>query len=181
METLDRTALLIAPMVPRSELVALAPSEVGPVYETGTGGVGRVLDRIRVDATRQQFKTLVLPTLRLPSVSVRRVLKELAVLSELGVKVVSAREPWLDLSSHGALITTLHEMLSEERKANVRAGVARASRKPGRPRVQIDAAKAGVLLDSGMSVRRVAQALGVGASTLQRWRQARALVEGVAA
>ncbi len=97
-------------------------------------------------------------------------------LDACGVRVVSVQEAWLDSGGpvRDLLISIFSWVAEQERRRiseRTKAGLERARRKGrtlGRPRRWIDIDRALALRASGMTIRRTAQKLGVGASTLHR-------------
>jgi DNA invertase Pin-like site-specific DNA recombinase len=85
-------------------------------------------------------------------------------LDEIGVKVVSVREAWLDtVGPVRSLLVAIFSWVAETERnrlgERVRAGLDRArkdGKKLGRPRVSVDLAKAQALRDAGQSLRQVA-------------------------
>ena len=113
-------------------------------------------------------------------------LQAVTELDELGVEVVSFREPWLSMTgpTRDLLVGVFGWVAQQERSqlvARTKAGIERARRQGkmiGRPRVQVDLDEARVLRDRGLSVRETARRLGIGASTLCRLLQPQEVVQG---
>jgi putative DNA-invertase from lambdoid prophage Rac len=101
---------------------------------------------------------------------------EILTLDQLGVQVVSVREPWLDTGGpvRTLLIAVFSWVAEEERRqiaSRSRAGVERARRQGkqiGRPKAELDLARVAALREQGLSVRAVADKLGVSRSVLHR-------------
>ncbi len=168
-----RTALFLTPGTSRRDLLTLADGDITAVYETGTSKGGKALSQSVEDATRGKFSCLVLPSMRLPGVGVRSLLRHLGVLADLRVEVRSLAEPWLTLGmEQAALVAWLHHALDEERRAHVREGMERArrsGRRPGRPPAEIPREQVLGAARDGASLRELARRFGLGPSTIQRF------------
>lgn len=109
-------------------------------------------------------------------------------LDRLGVQVVSMREPWLTMDGPvRSLLIAVFSWVAEQERARIRertqAGLDRARRsgkKLGRPGVEIDADKALLLRRRGLSLRAIANKLGVSHTSLHRFLQARGAENGLA-
>jgi DNA invertase Pin-like site-specific DNA recombinase len=103
-------------------------------------------------------------------------LQDVLELDRVGVQVVSVRESWLDTGGpvRNLLIAVFSWVAEQERSRLVertKAGMEHARRRGariGRPRVRLDEDHLRELRAQGLSVRRIAEALKVGASTVQR-------------
>jgi DNA invertase Pin-like site-specific DNA recombinase len=92
------------------------------------------------------------------------------------VTVVSVRESWLDTGSPvRSLLVAIFSWVAEQERARLiertKAGLEAARRrgaKIGRPRARIDVDRARELRAGGMTLRRAAKELGIGAGTLHR-------------
>ena len=97
-------------------------------------------------------------------------------LDRSGIRIVSAREPWLDTGSHvRGLLIAIFSWIAEQEQLRIsertRAGLARARAKGvrvGRPPKQLDVEKLRSLRESGRSYREIARLVGAGASTIHR-------------
>ena len=101
-------------------------------------------------------------------------------LDQLGVQVVAMREPWLQTDGPvRALLIAIFSWVAEQERTRIRertrAGLDRARKEGkqlGRPSVVIDADTALLLRRRGLSLRTIAEKLGVGHSTLHRFYRA---------
>jgi len=93
-------------------------------------------------------------------------------LSDLGIEVRSAapEEEWLPaaLPAVSPAIAWIDLETKKARAAAIRLAVLRSSRRPGRPKKLLDAARA-LALTTHLPLEQAARELGVGASTLRRW------------
>ena len=97
-------------------------------------------------------------------------------LCRLGVRVVSAREPWLDVDgpARELLVAVMSWVSGFERTRLIertKAGLERARRHgrvPGRPRAAIDAGAAFALRQRGLSIQAIADELSCSPSSLHR-------------
>jgi len=165
----------------RPELEQLAQArgyDVVGVYEeqASAAGVRPEFRRMLADAHRGRFRVLLVWALDRFGRSHVGNMQDVLDLDHRGVQVVSFREAWLDTAgpTRGLLVSIFSWVAEQEREqliARTRAGLERARRKGvrlGRPRVRIDVAHAQRMLDEGMSLRRVAEALDVSHTTLAR-------------
>jgi hypothetical protein len=165
-----RSALLITPGARRQDLLRHAGGTAAHVFEARPGTLKLVLEQLRKTASAGGFSGLVLSTLRIPGVSVRRLLGELTALHDLGVEVTSIKEPWFRLHECGAFLALLDQMLADEKRERILTSLdaaRRAGRPPGRQRVQVDLAQLTNLRKSN-SLRETARLMGIGPSTA--WR-----------
>ncbi len=133
-------------------------------------------EALKASAHRGDFQVVVVVAIDRIGRSMAGNIQEILGLDEMGVEVVSAREPWLSTQGpvRSLLIAIFSWVAEEERRqiaARSRAGVERARRlgkRIGRPPVSVDVAQAVALRDQGMSVRAVAKAMKVSRSTLHR-------------
>lgn len=131
--------------------------------------------RLLDDAAKRRFQVVAVFKLDRAFRSVKHLHDTLAVWEAEGVGFVSAREGFDTRTALGRLLMNLLASLAEFELATiserVRAGMERARREGrhvGRPRRQVDVAKAHALLTSGLSLRQAAKALRVPESTLRR-------------
>ncbi|HEY3452281.1 MAG TPA: recombinase family protein [Myxococcales bacterium] len=97
-------------------------------------------------------------------------------LTRLGVRVLSAREPWLDADgpARELLVAVMSWVSGFERTRLIertKAGLERAKRHgrvPGRPRANIDASAARALRADGLSIQAIADRLRCSPSSLHR-------------
>lgn len=170
---LPAAAVLLVDDKARSAVVDIARSRelnVSRVYEATRSNLKEAFEALRADAADGVFGILLVGTLDLPGVSTRRLLSELARLSELNVEVRSAKEPFVTLKGDQAeLVRWLHTRFSFEKGRNIANGIARSKKKAGRPRANIPVDEVLRMAKKGMSIRAIARRLKVGASTIQRF------------
>lgn len=166
----------------RAALVQLARArgyEIVDVFEEKASGAktDRVeLQRMKVAAHAGAFKYLLIAAIDRLGRSMIGNVQTVMDLDRVGVETVSLREPWLQLAGpvRDLLLAIFSWLAAEERRQiseRSRAGVARARREGkviGRPRVTVDLDQALALRKRGLSIRKAARKLGVGASTLAR-------------
>lgn len=164
--------------------------EIVGVYEEQVSGVAKnrtEFDRMMVHAHRGALDTIVVWAIDRIGRSVTGNLTAVVELDRIGVQVVSVREPWLDTGgpTRDLLLAVCSWVAAQERAqlvARTRAGLERARREGkqiGRPRARVDLDEAQVLLNRGVSLRKAAKKLGVGASTLCRLLKAQEAVQGL--
>lgn len=137
-------------------------------------------EALRVGAHRGDFEVVVVAAIDRIGRSLSGNVQEILHLDQLGVEVVSVREPWLSTQGpvRSLLIAIFSWVAEEERRqiaARSRAGVERARRAGktiGRPKVEVDVDEALALRARGLSVRAAAERLGVSRMTLHRALQA---------
>jgi DNA invertase Pin-like site-specific DNA recombinase len=107
--------------------------------------------------------------------SLRDLLMTLDELASLGIGFVSCNEPFDTTTASGKLLVTLIGAFAEFERSvlieRTRSGLDSARRRGvrlGRPRVELDVAKAQRLRAQGRSFRDVAKAMGVKVATLHR-------------
>jgi hypothetical protein len=166
-----------------AELVALARARgwtVAGTLETSRSGAARGFRRVRELLQQGSRGALVVDTVLLPRLATMTVVRELAELTQLGVEVASAREPWLStLGEQGRLLSWLVCRLEEERD-RARTPRSRASsegRRPGRPRAVVPRETVIALREEGASLRHIGRAVGLGTATIQRFLAADADAE----
>lgn len=119
---------------------------------------------------------VIVETVQMPGLSTASVLRELEVMVELGIALMSAREPWLStLGDQGRLISWLVANFDREHYEKIRASLAivRAEgRSIGRPRAVIPTDQVLGMRASGASLRAIAKATGLGAATIHRFLSA---------
>lgn len=141
--------------------------------------------RLMLAAHRAEWNVLLVWSLDRLGRSMAGNIESLLKLDQLGVRVVSYREPWLDNAgpTRELLIAIMSWVAQQERVRigeRTRAGLERARRKGtklGRPRKHVQVQHAQQLLAQGLSYRQAAKRLGVGASTLHRIIEAELLAE----
>lgn len=137
-------------------------------------------DRMMRDAARGEFDVLVVWAVDRFGRSLTGNLADVMELDRVGVKLVSVREHWLDTSGPTrslllAIVSWIAACEREQVAARTRAGLARARARGvrlGRPPISIDTEKLIALHESGLSVRKIAKAMGIGSSTAHRLIQA---------
>lgn len=134
------------------------------------------LRRLLNDAHRRAFGVLLVWSLDRLGRSMTGNVQTVLTLDQLGVRVVSFREPWLDSQGpvRELLVAIFGWIAQQEREqliARTRAGLERARRQGktlGRPRRNFDLKQALELREQGLSVRQLAQHLRVPRSTIDR-------------
>jgi DNA invertase Pin-like site-specific DNA recombinase len=165
----------------RGEVVQLARArgfEITEVYEENASASGqrRQFDRMMFDAHRGRFNAVICWALDRFGRSMTGNLAALVELDRLGVQVISVREGWLDTTGPArSLLIAVASWVAEQERIRIsdrtKAALARLKAKGvhiGRPKARIDLVEAQRLRASGMSLRRVAQRMKVGTSTLHR-------------
>lgn len=128
------------------------------------------------DAHRRSFDVLLVWSLDRLGRSMMGNVQTVLALDQLGVRVVSFREPWLDSQGpvRELLVAIFGWIAQQEREqlvARTKAGLDRARKQGktlGRPRRIFDLERALELKVQGLSVRQLAQHLRVPRSTLDR-------------
>ena len=156
--------------------------DVEAVYEehASAAKVRPEFNRLMADAHAGKFDVVIVWALDRLGRSMTGNLNTILKLDAMGVQVISAREPWLDMGGpvRSLLIAVFGWVAEQERLRIVertRAGLDHAKAKGiklGRPPARIDLDAAVRLRSSGMSLRDVARKLHVGSSTLHRALQA---------
>ena len=164
---------------PELEQLALARGwTLANVYEE-QASVTRTRPQLRQllgDAHRRAFDVLLVWSLDRLGRSMTGNVQAVLTLDQLGVRVVSFREPWLDSQGpvRELLVAIFGWIAQQEREqlvARTRAGLERARKQGktlGRPRHNFDLKRALELRDQGLSVRQLAQHLRVPRSTIDR-------------
>jgi putative DNA-invertase from lambdoid prophage Rac len=153
--------------------------EIVSVYEETGSAVAKkrpMFDKMRLAAHRGEFDVLVVWAIDRLGRSMIGNMQAVLDLDRLGVKVISVRESWLDMGGpvRDLLVAIFSWVASQERAqliARTRLGMERARREGkriGRPPVEVDIARALELRAQGLSIRRIARELRVGASTVHR-------------
>lgn len=166
----------------RHELAQLASArglQLDRVYEEQASGADvrrAALEQLRDDARRGRVHVVLVWALDRLGRTMHEVLGLVLELDALGVRVLSAREPWLDNEGPvRSLLLAVFGWVAEQERARLgertRAGLERARRRGvqlGRPRARVDLRTARRLRAEGLSLRDVAAQLGVSTSTLHR-------------
>lgn len=143
------------------------------LYEEVASGVAKsrpVWEQVKNLARVGKIGAVIVWSLDRVGRSMFRTIADVGELADLGVRVVSVREPWLDTGgpSHGLLLAVFAWVAQHEHeriRERTRAGLERAraeGRVPGRPRVEISPQalhRARLLAASGMGRREVARQL----------------------
>lgn len=169
----------------RAEVAQLARTrglDVTCIYEEKMSAVKQrdQFDRMRTDAHAGRFDVLVVWALDRLARSMTGAVQTILDLDRIGVEVVSLREPWLDTGGPvRTLLIAIFGWVGEQERQRiserVKCAMARAraeGRQIGRPPVIVDIEHALRLRSEGLSIRKAARVLGVGASTLHRVFQA---------
>lgn len=146
---------------------------------SGSRGDREALNGMLQDAHTKRFDSLLIWSLdRLSREGVGRMVGYLERLKNYDIRVLSLKEPWLNLDDSNPvsdlLISVFAWIAQQERKRiqeRVRAGLktARAKGKRlGRPVRKVNLQKAVQLQSQGLPLRQIAQVLGVPRSTLAR-------------
>jgi len=133
------------------------------------------LNRMLDGARRRDFDVLVVWRADRLFRSLKHMVVTLDELAALGIDFVSVTEPFDTTTPQGRLLLHLVAAMAEfEReliRERTRAGLAAARRRGvrlGRPRVDIDLDEVSLLRSKGNSIRQIAKALGVSASSIHR-------------
>jgi putative DNA-invertase from lambdoid prophage Rac len=176
----------------RTGLVQLARTrgfEIVDVFEEKVSSVAknrREFDRMMLAAHAGKFDLLLVVALDRLQRSMVATIQTVLKLDAVGVRVISVREPWLDLEGpvRSLLIGVFGWIAEQERLqivARTKAGLERARREGrqiGRPRARADLNEARALLAKGLSMPKVARRLNLGTSTLYRLLEAERQVLG---
>jgi len=164
---------------PEVEQIARARGfEIVHVYEEqGSAAKHRpVYERMLADARRGKFQVLIVWAIDRFGRSMTGNLQDVLELDRLGVTVVSVKESWLDTGSPvRSLLVAIFSWVAEQERSRLiertKAGLEAARRRGthvGRPRARLDDDHLRELRGQGWSVRRIAEHVGVGTSTIQR-------------
>lgn len=134
------------------------------------------LDELRVGAHRGDYQAILVVALDRLGRSMQSVINTVLELDEKKVRVVSLREPWLELRGPTReLLLSIFSWVAEQERQSIiertNAGLARArqqGKRLGRPIVHVDLDRALKLQRQGASLREVARELRVGVGTLHR-------------
>lgn len=133
-------------------------------------------EKMMKDAKRGAFNVLVIWAVDRFGRSMTGNLADVLELDRIGVQVVSVREGWLDTGGpvRNLLLAIISWVAEQERNRLVertKAGIQAARRRGtriGRPRARLDRDELLELRQRGWSVRRIAEHMRVGTSTVQR-------------
>jgi DNA invertase Pin-like site-specific DNA recombinase len=133
------------------------------------------LDRLLADARKRKWDALIVYKADRLFRSLRHMVLTLDELAALGIAFVSVTEPFDTSTPSGKLLLHIASAMAEFERSllieRVKSGVAAARRRGarlGRPRARLDEDRLRELRSQGLSVRKVAETLNVGASTIQR-------------
>jgi putative DNA-invertase from lambdoid prophage Rac len=143
------------------------------------------LEAMLLSAHRREWDCLLIFSLDRLGRSLKQNLDVFMRLDSCGVRVISEREPWLDSGGpvRDLLLSIFSWVAQQEREqiaARCRLGLQRAKAsgtRLGRPPVHFSLVRAVQLREAGVSLRKAARELGVGASTLSRALRAHDEVE----
>ena len=149
---------------------------------SGRAQVRPAFDEMMADARRGRLRVLLIWSLDRFGRNMHRTIGDVLELDRLGVQVVSAKESWLDQQGpqRSLLLAVLSWVAEQEAlrlSERTKAGLARARARgirlggPCKHPALVDAGLRRV--DSGESLPAVAKALGMGATTLRRYRRLR--------
>jgi DNA invertase Pin-like site-specific DNA recombinase len=152
--------------------------EVVKVYEEQVSAVKHrpAWAALRGGAHRGEYGAVILYALDRLGRSMVGNVQEVLALDRLGVEVVSVREPWLDMGGpvRTLLIAILSWVAEEERRqiaSRSALGVARAraaGKTIGRRPIPIEKERLVALREEGLSVRQIANQLGLTKSTVHK-------------
>jgi len=133
------------------------------------------LDRLLSDAKKRRWDVLVVYKADRLFRSLRHMVLTLDEFAALGIAFISTTEPFDTSTPAGKLLLHLVSALGEFERGllieRVRSGVAAARRRGarlGRPKARLDEDRLHELRAQGLSVRKIAETLNVGSSTIQR-------------
>jgi DNA invertase Pin-like site-specific DNA recombinase len=133
------------------------------------------LNRLMADAHKRRFDVVCVWRFDRFARSVSHLLRALETFKALGIDFVSYSEQMDTSTPAGKMVFTVLGAVAELERSliveRVRAGLrnARAKGKTlGRPRVSVDAAKAGRLRQQGRSIREIADELGISRSLVHK-------------
>jgi putative DNA-invertase from lambdoid prophage Rac len=151
---------------------------VTTVYEEQASAARHRLqyEQMLKDAKRGRFQVLIVWALDRFGRSMVGNLQDVLELDRIGVQVVSVREPWLDTGGPvRSLLIAIFSWVAEQERARLvertKAGMEQARRRGsriGRPPIRLDVHELRRLRAQGLSVRKIAETLNVGSSTVQR-------------
>jgi DNA invertase Pin-like site-specific DNA recombinase len=146
-----------------------------------------VLDRLLADARAGRVQAVAVWALDRLHRSMVGAIQTVLELDRLGVRVLSARESWLDTDSPvRPLLVAIFGWVAEQERTRLiertRAGMARArqeGKKIGRPRTSTVMLHAAAdLVRTGVPVAEAARSKGVSRASLRRWMAERAARHG---
>jgi putative DNA-invertase from lambdoid prophage Rac len=161
------------------EMMRARGCQLFATYEESRSAVGKrpEFERMMRDAHLGRFGVLLVWSLDRLGRRMSEIVDTVQRLNDAGVRVVSARESWLDVGDPTmrklllAVFSWVAEWERERLIARTRAGLDRVRAKGvklGRPRARAPLHEVVRALGDGLSMRQAARRLGVGASTLYR-------------
>jgi DNA invertase Pin-like site-specific DNA recombinase len=133
------------------------------------------LDKLLADARKRKFDALIVYKADRLFRSLRHMVLTLDEFTALGIAFVSTTEPFDTSTPSGKLLLHIVSAMAEFERSllieRVKSGVAAARRRGarlGRPQARLDMDRLRELRGQGLSVRKIAEHLGVGSSTVQR-------------
>lgn len=172
----QRCVLVVVGGANRGLMVELATTRgwnVARTLEISSSQVRRGLEELRQLVHQGSVEGVVMDTIQLPGLSTMSVLRELAVMVELGIALMSVREAWLStLGDQGKLISWVVASIDRDHKDKIRASLAKGraeGRSIGRPRAVIPTEQVLRMRAIGASLRAIAKATGLGAATIHRF------------
>ena len=133
------------------------------------------LDRLFADARKRKWDALIVYKADRLFRSLRHMVLTLDEFTALGIAFVSTTEPFDTSTPSGKLLLHIVSAMAEFERSllieRVKSGVAAARRRGarlGRPKARLDMDRLRELRAQGLSVRKIAQAMNVGSSTVQR-------------
>lgn len=132
--------------------------------------------KMMADAKKGRFKAVIVWALDRFGRSMTGNLADVLELDRIGVQVVSVRESWLDTGGPvRTLLVAIFSWVAEQERNRLiertKAGLAAARKRGariGRPPAQLDMDHLRALRGEGLSVRKIAEAMGVGTGTVMR-------------
>jgi len=160
------------------QLARVRGLDIAAVYEEKASAVKSrpEFNKLMADAHTGKFGVVIVWALDRLGRSMVGNLTTVLTLDNMGVQVISGREPWLDMGGPiRSLLIAVFSWVAEQERLRIvertRAGLDHARAKGirlGRPKARIDLDAALRLRDEGMSLRDVAKKMKVGTSTLHR-------------
>jgi DNA invertase Pin-like site-specific DNA recombinase len=133
------------------------------------------LDKLLADARKRKFDALIVYKADRLFRSLRHMVLTLDEFTALGIAFVSTTEPFDTSTPSGKLLLHIVSAMAEFERSllieRVKSGVGAARRRGarlGRPKARLDMDRLRDLRAQGLSVRKIAETLNVGSSTVQR-------------
>jgi putative DNA-invertase from lambdoid prophage Rac len=160
------------------QLVSGRGFQVVSTYEEQMSAVKKrpAYEQMLKDARKGKFHVVITWALDRLNRSMVGTLNDVLELDRIGVQVISVKETWLDTSGPiRNLLLGIFGWVAEQERARLvertKAGMEQARRRGsriGRPRARLDEDRLRELRGQGLSVRKIAEAMKVGSSTIQR-------------